>query len=140
MFALGQKQTCAVQNGMSALRPKADMVRGIPQRREEDAEHEARELQQKLARERIAYLLAQAKALDRANQIWAYVDSALLRVAETSITRVDFDQWAMWARQEADRIDPVKNGMIAEAIRQYVQRIPPDDPPSPEGRLAPPVP
>ena len=25
MFALGQKQTCAVQNGMSALPPKADM-------------------------------------------------------------------------------------------------------------------
>ena len=25
MSALGQKQTCAVQNGMSALPPKADM-------------------------------------------------------------------------------------------------------------------
>ena len=25
MSALGQKQTCAVQNGMSALHPKADM-------------------------------------------------------------------------------------------------------------------
>ena len=26
MSALGQKQTCAVQNGMSALPPKADIV------------------------------------------------------------------------------------------------------------------
>jgi hypothetical protein len=29
MSALGQKQTCAVQNGMSALPPKADMCVAI---------------------------------------------------------------------------------------------------------------
>jgi hypothetical protein len=91
-------------------------------KRQEEAEREARELQQKLARERIAHLLAQAKAFDRANQIRAYVESALLRVTETSIARADFDRWATWARQEADRTDPVKNGMIAEAIRQHVVR------------------
>jgi hypothetical protein len=101
-------------------------------KRQEEAEREARELQQKLARERIAHLLAQAKAFDRANQIRAYVESALLRVTETSIARADFDQWAVWARLEADRTDPVKNGMIAEAIRQHVQRTSPNDPPSPE--------
>jgi leucyl aminopeptidase (aminopeptidase T) len=89
---------------------------------QEEVERQARELQQKLARERITHLLAQAKALKRANQIRAYVESALLGVAETSIARADFDQWAVWARQEADRTDPVKNGMIAEAIRQHVQR------------------
>ena len=101
-------------------------------KRLEEAEREARELQQKLARERIAHLHAQAKAFDRANQIRAYVESALLRVTETSIARADFDRWATWARQEADRTDPVKNGMIAEVIGQHVQRTPPNDPPSPE--------
>jgi len=87
-------------------------------RRKEEAERKERELQEKLARERIAHLLAQAKALDRANQIRAYVEAALLRAAETSIARADFDKWAMWACQEADRIDPVKNGTIAQAIRE----------------------
>ena len=29
MSALGQKQTCAVQNGMSALPPKADMCSAL---------------------------------------------------------------------------------------------------------------
>jgi hypothetical protein len=28
----------------------------------------------------------------------------------------DVARWAAWARQEADRIDPVKNGTIAGAI------------------------
>ena len=87
-------------------------------RRKEEAEREARELQEKLARERISRLLAQAKALDRANQIRSYVESVRERAAETSIARADFDQWAMWACQEADRIDPVKNGTIVQAIRE----------------------
>jgi hypothetical protein len=66
-------------------------------------------------------LLGQAKALDRANQIRANVDAALLRVKETAIAPADLEQWALWARQEADRIDPVKNGVVGEAIRQHVQ-------------------
>jgi hypothetical protein len=98
-------------------------------KRQEEAEREARELQQKLARQRIAHLFAQTKAFDRANQIRAYVESALLRVTETSIGRADFDRWVVWARQEADRTDPVKNGMIAEAIRQHVPRAPSNDQP-----------
>jgi len=90
------------------------------QKRKEEAERKARELEEKLARERIAGLLAQAKALERANQIRAYVDAALLRVKETAIAPADLEQWATWARQEADRIDPVKNGVVGEAIRQHV--------------------
>jgi hypothetical protein len=41
-----------------------------------------------------------------------------MRAAEPSIARADLDAWAMWAYQEADRIDPVKNGTIAQAIRE----------------------
>src|SRR6185312_10093315 len=52
-------------------------------RRKEEAERKARELQEKSARDRIAHLLAQARALDRADQIRAYVESARSRVAET---------------------------------------------------------
>lgn len=88
-------------------------------RQREEAEREARELQEKLARERIGQLLSQAKALERANQIRTYVESALLRATEMPVAQADFDRWAMWARQEADRIDPVKNGTIAQAIKEH---------------------
>jgi hypothetical protein len=88
-------------------------------RRKEEAERKARELQEKLARERIARLLSQAKALNSANQIRTYVESARLRAAEMPIAQTDFDRWAIWARQEADRIDPVKNGTIARAIEEH---------------------
>jgi hypothetical protein len=88
-------------------------------RRREEAEREAREREEKLARERIGRLLSQAKALERANQIRTYVESALLRVTEMPVARADLDRWAMWARQEADRIDPVKNGTIAQAIKEH---------------------
>ena len=120
-----------VRNREWIIERKADAEAEL-KKRQETAEREARELQQKLARERIVHLLVQAKALDRANQIRAYVESALLGVTDTSIARADLDQWAVWARQEADRTDPVKNGMIAESIRQHVRRTLPNDPSSPE--------
>ncbi len=88
-------------------------------RREEEAKRKARELQERLARERIGRLLSQAKALDRANQIRTYVNAALLRAAEMPIAQAEFEKWAMWARQEADRIDPVKNGTITQAIKEH---------------------
>ena len=88
-------------------------------RRREEAERKARELEEKLARERIGRLLSQAKALDRANQIRTYVETVLSRVAELPVARADFDRWADWATREADRIDPVKNGAIAQAIKEH---------------------
>ncbi|BAL13467.1 MULTISPECIES: hypothetical protein [Bradyrhizobium] len=89
-------------------------------RRLEEAERKARELQQKSERQRIGRLLSQAKALDRANQIRTYVESARLRVAETATGQSEFEKWANWAQREADRIDPVKNGTIAAAIEEHL--------------------
>jgi hypothetical protein len=88
-------------------------------RRLDETEREARELQEKLDRERIGRLLYQAKTLDRANQIRAYVESARLRLPEMGTTQAEFEQWASWAQKEADRIDPVKNGTIAQAIKEH---------------------
>jgi hypothetical protein len=65
------------------------------QRRKDEAERKARELAEKAARERIARLLAQAKALERANQIRAYVDTAMSRARETAATPADVEQWAL---------------------------------------------
>jgi hypothetical protein len=107
-----------VRNREWIIERKAEAEAEI-KRRKEEAERKARELQEKLARERIGRLLSQAKALDRANQIRTYVESARLRAPEIPIAQADFDKWAMWARQEADRIDPVKNGTIARAIEEH---------------------
>jgi hypothetical protein len=88
-------------------------------RLKDEAKRQARELREKLARERIGRLLSQAKALNRASLIRSYVESVRLRAAEMPITQTDFDKWATWAEQEADRIDPVKNGTIAKAIEEH---------------------
>ncbi|WP_157874614.1 hypothetical protein [Streptomyces sp. AcH 505] len=88
-------------------------------RQKDEAERQARELQEKLATERIGRLLSQAKSLNRAEQIRSYVESVRSRVTEMPIARVDFEQWASWAQREADRIDPVKNGLIVQAIGEH---------------------
>jgi hypothetical protein len=86
-------------------------------RRQEEAARKARELEEKLARERIARLLSQAKALDRANQIRSYVDAALCRAAELRVLSEAMEEWAAWARQQADSIDPVKNGTFTAVVQ-----------------------
>jgi hypothetical protein len=89
-------------------------------RQQEEGERKARELQERLARQRIGRLLWQAKALDRASQIRTYVETVLSKLSELPVARADFDRWADWARQEADRIDPVKNGTITRAINEVL--------------------
>ncbi len=91
-------------------------------RRKVEAEHQARALAERQARERIARLLAQAKALSRAEQIRNYVEAVRLRLAEDAITPDAFEGWAAWARAEADRIDPVKNGTIGQAVAEHALR------------------
>jgi hypothetical protein len=44
--------------------------------------------------------------------------SGALGTAEMPMTQNDFEKWATWAQNEADRIDPVKNGTIAPAIEE----------------------
>ncbi len=68
-------------------------------------------------RERIGRLLSQAKSLDRANQIRNYVESARIFATGSELPLADFESWAAWARQQADHIDPLKNGTIERAIR-----------------------
>ena len=33
--------------------------------------------------------------------------------------RADYARWAAWARQQADLIDPLQNGSIAEAVAEH---------------------
>jgi hypothetical protein len=97
------------------IKQKAEAVAEIERQRQE-AEREAREAQERLERERIARLVAQAKSLDRANQIRTYVETVRGRAPDTPIPQTDLDRWSAWALGEADRIDPVKNGTIMRTI------------------------
>jgi hypothetical protein len=81
-----------------------------------DEERRACELRAKEERERVERLLAQSEALRKAEAIRAYVEIVIVRSGELGARRADLDRWAMWALNEADRIDPVKNGIIVQAI------------------------
>lgn len=50
----------------------------------------------------------------------AYVETALLQTEEMHMAPADFDRWVMWARREADRIDPLKNATVVRAIKELL--------------------
>ncbi len=83
-------------------------------RRHEEAERRERELREKEARENRMKLLREVKALHQANQIRAYVQAVLGRAAEIP-SSLALDKWATWANEQADKIDPIKNGSIMRA-------------------------
>jgi hypothetical protein len=88
-------------------------------KQKEEADRKERELQEKLANERIGRLLSQAKALQRASEIRTYVDM-VLRSDEPILAQTDVARWAAWARDEADRIDPIKNGTLVQSAREAI--------------------
>ncbi len=87
-------------------------------RRKEEAERKAKEARERLERENIGRLLAQANALDKANRIRTYVQTARLKAAEATISFERFEKWASWANKEADRIDPLQNGLLLRTIAE----------------------
>lgn len=92
--------------------------------RKEKAEREARLLAEKQERERIDRLLAQADALDKASRIRIYVSAVLSRAGEIAISSSELERWALWARSQADQLDPVKNGSITRAIKVDDDSVP----------------
>lgn len=90
---------------------KADLIEQAKRR----AEEERRRLEEELARRqqaRIDRLLAEATALQQARTIREYVDAVRLSVAESGASGAGFevDDWAVFALEQADRIDPVLSG------------------------------
>jgi hypothetical protein len=94
-----------VQHRVWLIEREAETEAEIRKRRDE-VDRKARERKAKLARERIERLLGQAQALDPANQIRSYVDAALARAAELPVAAEAIGEWAAWAREQADSIDP----------------------------------
>ena len=80
-----------------------------------------RELRERQAQERIERLLHQAAALDRADTIRGYITRVPQRTGELGLSAKEVQVWASWARREADRIDPVRNGAIEGAVREIAE-------------------
>ena len=88
---------------------------------DDEAERRERELREKQDRENRMKLLREAKALHQANQIRAFVDAVLGRASEIP-SSLDLDKWAIWAKEQADTIDPIKNGSIMVATAASCRR------------------
>jgi len=89
---------------------KADLIERAKKEKEEaeQAEHERRISEEKA---RVDRLLSEAKALREAEEIRAYVAS-VRKLNENSMDPVsedDLTNWALWALEQADRIDPVRS-------------------------------
>jgi hypothetical protein len=87
-------------------------------RRQIQAEQEARECEERLARERVGRLLTQAKMIERADRIRTYATVIVSRADRINASAEQVAQWAAWARQEADRIDPSLNGTLVAEIAE----------------------
>ncbi|TWS99839.1 peptide chain release factor-like protein [Reyranella sp. CPCC 100927] len=97
---------------------KADAEKELRERAEK-AEREARLLAEKQARERVALLLAQARELERANRIRTYVSTVLSRASEIEAPSEALDEWAAWAREQADSLDPLLNGAVVKSVSRH---------------------
>lgn len=93
------------------LERRAELLEEERQRRAE-AERLRRERQAQREKARVDHLLGQARALDQARQIRAYVAAVreLNPGAPDPMSEEEFTAWSAWALTQADRIDPVLSG------------------------------
>ena len=97
---------------------KADIEKEVAKMLADEAQ-KRRELRERQLQERIDHLVSQATQMERANQIRAYVHAVKERSSELTISDEQLNKWQAWARAEADRIDPVRNGTISKALHQF---------------------
>jgi hypothetical protein len=97
---------------------KAEIEKEVAKIRAEEAQ-KRRELREKELQERIDHLVSQATQMERANQIRAYVRAVKERSSELAIPDEQLNKWQKWAQVEADRIDPIRNGIVSKAVSQF---------------------
>ncbi len=110
------REMCLRQHQQRLEQRERDIVQAEKARLE--AERQQRERIEKIERERLERLLADAEALHRAQLIRGYVaEVEQMRVAgATSVDDESFHRWRLWAIEAADRVDPVRNGTFASGI------------------------
>ncbi len=101
---------------------KENAIESLRVKKLEDERRE-RERQQKLEKQRVDYLLNQADAFRKANEIRAYVES--VRQTNSSapdpMPQQELHEWADWALAQADRIDPVQSGKYRVRMKELQQ-------------------
>jgi hypothetical protein len=83
-----------------------------------EEERKARELLEKQRQERIDRMLQQAALFNQAATIRQLVQTIRGRAADIDATDEDIDAWARWAIEQADALDPAKNGAAAAMIAE----------------------
>lgn len=82
----------------------------------QEEERKAREAEEREQQRQIDELLQQAEQLREAHAIRAYAIEVEQSVVRSNLADSALAAWATWARGEADRIDPTKNGTAVETI------------------------
>jgi hypothetical protein len=89
------------------------------QRKREETERREQERFKKLEQQRIDGLLSQAIALRQARDIRSYVFDVRATLATPPPGGAgQFEEWASWALEQADRIDPVKSQAFLGLMKQ----------------------
>lgn len=93
------------------IKRKAELE-AAERKRKADEERRRQERLARLEKARVDHLLTQARALEQAQHIRAYVEAvrALNAQAPEPMADDELASWASWALQQADRIDPVASG------------------------------
>jgi len=61
----------------------------------------------KKEKEKLQWLLGEATALQQAKTIREYVNT-IQDIKDISVSEQEINQWALWALEQADKIDPIK--------------------------------
>ena len=114
-----QHRTGAVRSHRWRIERRAELIERIQQEREE-AERRERERQAELERRRVERLLGEARALRQAREIRTYVEEVRAANGASAVPLPDAEvnAWAGWALAQADRIDPVRNGVYLKSVER----------------------
>ena len=113
LFVMGEAQyrEWKVWTHQNLLQRKDDLLEAERECRETEIRM-AREREEKIRRDKLQKLLDDAAAYRQAEDIRQYVERVLSAVSYQSIDAAQeaVETWAVWARVQADVLDPVKCG------------------------------
>jgi hypothetical protein len=84
----------------------------------EKAEREELQRQKRLAQERVDRLLREAESLQKAETIRTYIERVQTIASQQDYDRVAVDDWARWALDVANTLDPVLTGRFLNSTEQ----------------------
>ena len=80
--------------------------------------------QKRLAQERVDRLLREAESLQKAETIRTYIERVQTIASQQDYDRAAVDDWARWALDVANTLDPVLTGRFLNSAEQETQAHP----------------